>query len=159
MKNDCIIESVTRDATGRLVVRVKGREEPYPEAKVARCFPWSLPETYISICDKDGKEIALLKSADELDPANREIVLQELDEKVFNPKIRRVADYKTEFGVTSITAETDRGVVTFQVRSRDDVRVLSNIRALFRDADGNTYELADLRALDAHSRKCLGEYF
>ena len=137
--------SIARATVGQLMVHVKGREEPYPEAKVARCFPWSLPETYISIRDKDGKEIALLNSADELDPASRKVVLRELQEKVFAPKILRV-DCKEEFGVTSFTAETDRGMVTFQIRSRDDVRVLSGTRALFRDADGA--DLPDLNALD-----------
>jgi hypothetical protein len=50
-------------------------------------------------------------------------------------------------------------MVTFQVRSRDDVRVLSSTRALFRDADGNTYELADLNALDAAGQKWMQNYF
>ena len=61
--------------------------------------------------------------------------------------------------MTSITAETDRGRVIFQVRTRDDVRVLSATRLLFRDADGNTYEVADSSALDAASRKFLQDYF
>jgi hypothetical protein len=159
MQKECPIESITWNSVGQLVVRVKGREQPYVEAKVAKCFPWSVPETYISIRDKDGKEIALLNSADELDAVSKEALLRELRDKMFAPKILRVKDYKDEFGVTSVTAETDRGLVTFQIRSRDDVRVLSSTRALFRDADGNTYELADLNALDAAGRKCMQDYF
>jgi hypothetical protein len=126
---------------------------------VARCFPWSVPETYISIRDKDGKEIALLNSADDLDAASKAVLLRELKDKMFAPKILRVTDYKDEFGVISLTAETDRGTVTFQIRSRDDVRILSETRALFRDADGNTYELPNLNALDAAGRKYLQGYF
>jgi len=152
------IERVVRNEIGQLVVHVKGRDEPVVDARVARCFPWSLPDSYISIRDKDGKEIVLVKELAELEPASREVIEQELRDKVFNPKIRRVVDYKSEFGVTSITAETDRGTVTFQLRSRDDVRTLSPTRALFRDADGNIYELADLNALDSASRKRLEEY-
>lgn len=159
MPKECPIESITWNTIGHLVVRVKGRAEPYVEAKVARCFPWSVPETYISIRDKDGKEIALLNSADDLDEASKAVLVRELNEKMFAPKILRVADCKEEFGVTSFTAETDRGMVTFQVRSRDDVRVLSSTRALFRDADGNTYELADLNALDAAGQRCMQNYF
>ena len=153
------IERVERDTAGRLVVHVEGRDEPLVDARVARCFPWSIPDSYVSIRDKDGKEIALLKSLEELNGDSRKIVEQELRDKVFNPMIRRVIEFKTEFGVTSITAETDRGEVTFQIRTRDDVRVLSPTRALFRDVDGNTYELADLYALDPASRKHLYHYF
>lgn len=159
MAKDCPIESVSRNSIGQLIVRVKGREEPYVEVKIARCFPWSLPETHISVRDKEGKEIALLKSLGELDDASKAVVLQELEQKVFAPRILRVVDCKEEFGIASLTVETDRGPVTFQVRSRDDVRVLSPTRALFRDADGNTYELADLNALDAAGRRWMQGYF
>jgi hypothetical protein len=150
---------ILRNATGQLVVHLPSRLEPVTDARVARCFPWSLPDAYISILDKDNKELILLKSLDDLEGQNREIIRRELREKVFNPQIRRFVKYKNEFGVVSITAETDRGEVTFQVRSRDDIRLLSEKRALFRDADGNTYELAELDALDASSRKWVEDYF
>jgi hypothetical protein len=153
------IQGITRNEVGQLVVRIEGRDEPVVDARIARCFPWSLPETYVSIRTKDGKELALVKTLDELDEASRSLVRQELHDKVFNPRITRIVDHKSEFGVTSITAETDRGRVIFQVRTRDDVRVLSATRLLFRDADGNTYEVADSSALDAASRKFLQDYF
>lgn len=153
------VESVRRDAARQLVVTLKGRPEPAVNARAARCFPWSRPEEYVSLLDSAGHELALVKSLDELDPESRAIVLEELRDKIFNPRIRRVLGDRDEFGVVSITAETDRGTVTFQIRSRDDVRILSPTRALFRDADGNTYELADLRALDAAGRRALGAFF
>jgi len=159
MPENHVIEEVRRNEAGQLVARVKGRETPLTDARVARCFPWSLPDRYIAIRDKDGKEIALLETLAELDPASRAVVEAELREKVFNPAITSVVDHKSEFGVISITVETNRGRVTFQIRSREDVRVLSPTRALFRDADGNTYELADLNALDPPSRKILADYF
>lgn len=154
-----MIESVAYNDLGQVVVRVKERETPVAEAKVARCFPWSMPDSYIALRDKEGKEIALLKTLDELDSGSRDVVLRELRDKVFIPRIRRVIEHREEFGVTSITVDTDRGAVTFQIRSRDDIRTLSERRAIFRDADGNAYELHDLDALDAPSRKCLQEYF
>ena len=153
------IESIARNDLRQLVVRLKGRDEPLVDARVARCFPWSGPEHYIAIRTMDGKEITLLKTLADLDEAHRAIVEDELRQKIFNPRIVRVTDYRNEFGVVSISADTDRGPVTFQIRSRDDIRFLSPTRALFRDADGNTYELADLNALDPSSRKWLGEFF
>lgn len=153
------LESITRNETGQVVVRIAGREEPVVDARIARCFPWSVPQAYVSIRNKDGKEVVLLKTLEGLDAASLAILQQELHDKVFNPKITRIVDHKNEFGVTSITAETDRGQVIFQVRSRDDIRILSETRLLFRDADGNTYEVADARALDAPSQAFLKNYF
>jgi hypothetical protein len=153
------VMKITRNEAEQLVVQMDGKDAPVVDAHVARCFPWSLPDSYVSIRDKEGKELALLKTLEELEPASRKIVQGELAEKVFNPKIRRIINYRSEFGVISITAQTDRGEVTFQIRSRDDVRLLSNTRAMFRDADGNTFELADLNKLDRASRKWLEDYF
>jgi hypothetical protein len=153
------LKKVVRNRAGQLEAYVDGRDGPVVDVRVARCFPWSLPGSYVSIRDKEGKELVLLKTLEELDPSSREIVQEELRGKVFNPKIRRIKSHKSEFDVISITAETDRGEVTFQIRSRDDVRLLSDRRALFRDADGDTYELADLHELDPVSRRRLREYF
>ena len=153
------IERVTLDAAGKLVVHLAGRDEPIVGAQVARCFPWSLPESYISLRDPAGGEFAMLKSTDELPASSRDVVEAELRDKVFNPKILRVISCREEFGVTSIAVETDRGSVTFQIRSHDDVRLLSPVRALFRDVDGNTYELPDVTALDAASQRHLQQYF
>ncbi len=154
-----VIEKAAVNAAGQLVLHLRGRPEPIVDVRAARCFPWSTPENYISLRDPAGKEIVLLESLAELDAATRAVIERELADKVFNPKIRRLVSYKSDLGVTEITAETDRGLVTFHVRSRDDVRMLSATRALFHDADGNTYELPDLDALDAQSRKWLLEHF
>ncbi len=125
----------------------------------ARCFPWSLPGSYVSVRTKDGKEIALLGSLDDVPAAARELIEDELRQMIFNPQIRRVLEWKSEFGVTNIRCQTDRGEVTFQIRRREDVRVLSPTRALMRDVDGNTYELADLTQLDPASQKHFTQFF
>ncbi len=153
------VEKVEVNPAGELVVHVAGRDEPYVDAKVARCFPWSLPERFVSLVDADGKEIALFETLDELEPAVREVVEAQLARRVFNPVIRDVLEYKHEFGITEITAETDRGRVTFQLRGRDDIRTLTPTRALLRDADGNVYELPDLTTLNPAARKRLEHYF
>lgn len=153
------VESVALNELGQIVLRLAGREEPFVDVRVARCFPWSLPETYISICDKDGKELVLLRNLLGLEPQSRELIQRELRDKAFCPRIQRVLSCKSEFGVTSITALTDRGEVTFQVRSREDIRILSPTRAIFRDADGISYELADLNSLDPVSQKHLRDFF
>jgi len=149
------VERIACDEAGKLLVYLVGHDEPIANAHVARCFPWSLPDGYISVRDGEGREIALLDSLEELDPDSRDVVVEEIRHKVFHPKIIRVISCRMEFGITSISAETDRGEVTFHVGSREDVRMLSSTRALFHDVDGNTYEVADMDALDPESRRKL----
>lgn len=155
-----VIKLVERDDTGQLLVWLKGRDEPIVNARVARCFPWTFPDQYIALCDSDGKELTLLSSLDDVSHApSRKLLEEELRDKVFNPKITKILEFNHEFGITSIRAETDRGQVNFQIRGRDDIRVLSAKRALFRDVDGNTYELPDVTALDAAGQNHLKRYF
>ena len=153
------VRKVERDADGKVIVHLNRQDEPLADARLARYFPWSLPDAYVSVRDKDGKEVVMLRTLDELDPGSREIVEQELADKIFNPKILQVLQVKREFGLSSISAITDRGEVLFQVHGRDDVRLLSPTRALFRDVDGNTFELPDVGELDPASRKMLRRYF
>jgi len=152
------VEKIVRNEAGQLVVHLRGQTEPVVDAVVARCFPWALPGRYISIRDRKGKELVMLKTLADLDHTSRRLVEEEIRDKIFSPGIARILSHKREFGVTSITAATDRGQVTFQIRTRDDVRVLSPTRLLFRDADGNTYEIADLDRLDPASRRYAEEY-
>lgn len=153
------LKKLERDGRSELRAYLEGRDEPELDVKVARCFPWSLQEGYVSVRNKEGKEIALLTDLDGLDPETRQIIERELRDKVFVPKIRRITRYTAEFDVVYISAETDRGKVTFQIRNRDDVRVLSTRRALFRDVDGNIYEVEDISALDRASQKHIEQYF
>lgn len=152
------IQSVTRNALGQLVVKMLGGNGPIVDARVARCFPWSRPDEYVSVRDKDGKELMLLHTLGELDDASRQLVEQELHDKIFKPRIEQIVTLKTEFDVTTITARTDRGEVSFQIRGRDDVRVLSGSRMLLKDVDGNTYDLPDVSRLDRRSQKWLEQF-
>ena len=63
------------DAAGLLVVHQQGRPDPLADARVARCFPWSLPSDYISIRTKEGKRIKLDRNSP-LAWAQREFVAE-----------------------------------------------------------------------------------
>ena len=155
----CELKKIERNERGDLVAYLAGADAPVEKVKVARCFPWSLRDQYISIRDADGKELALLETLDVVDEATRELVRQELREGVFVPKSERITKYVDEFDVISITAETDRGEVNFQMRSRQDVRALSATRAIFRDVDGNLYEVPDFDQLDRVSQRHIEQLF
>lgn len=155
---EATVARLDRNGLGQLLVHLVGVPEPVVDAVAARCFPWSLPGGYVSVRTREGKEIALIKDPGTLDAASRTLLDEELRDKVFNPRILRITDHSREFGITSITAETDRGLATFQIRTRDDIRMLSLTRLAFRDADGITYEVADLPALDPRSRAVVEEY-
>ena len=153
------LRSLTRNAKGELVAQLAEKDEPVVDVRVARCFPWSLPDSLVSLRDKDGNELLLLETLDGLPKATRELVEQELRDKIFAPRIEKVFSYENRFGIITIKAVTDRGEITFQMRSADEVRTLSPTRFLLKDADGNLYEIADMSKLDPQSRRLLAELF
>lgn len=153
------LRDLSRSETGELVARFVGQEEPAVDVRVARCFPWSLPGSLISIRDKDGKELVLLETLEHLPQSTRELIEHELRDKLFAPRIRRIIKHEDRFGISTIEAETDRGVVNFQLRHREDVRVLSSTRCVFQDVDGNIYEVPDVRQLDPASQRFVTNFF
>ena len=157
--NQQSLSRLDRNSKGELVAHVEGADEPLENVKVARCFPWSLSDRYISIRSSEGKEIVLLKTLDVVSAKTRKLIEEELRDKVFIPRIERITKYSDDFDVVSITAETDRGPVTFQMRSRHDVRGISPTRAIFRDVDGNLYEVSDFNGLDRASQRHIEQFF
>ncbi len=148
-----------RDTKGQLIAELAGRDEPVEGVRLARAFPWSLPKGYISVRDDKGEELVLLETLEGLADDIRDLIDEELRDKVFAPVVKRIASFKEHFGITTVVAETDRGEVTFQLRRRDDVRALSPIRCIMKDVDGNMYEVTDVTKLDLDSQKHLDNYF
>ncbi len=147
-----------RNSRGELVARLSDRPEEVEDVRIARCLPWSMPDQLVSLRDKEGQELLLLETLETLPPRIRETIEAELHDKVFAPQITRVLKYEDQFGVMTVEAQTDRGLVTFQLRHRDDIRPLSATRWLLKDVDGNIYEIHDTRELDPESRKHLAEF-
>lgn len=153
------LHRLTRDAKGVLVAHLADRDEPVTDVRVRRCFPWSLADSLISLLDADGKELVLLETLEPLPADTRELIQEELRDKFFAPKILKVLSFGELFGIVTLSARTDRGDVTFQLRSRDDVRVLSPTQCVIKDVDGNLYEVPDLTQLDIESQRRLDAFF
>ena len=151
------IVSLTRDDARRLTLTLQ-EGDSFEQVRVLRCFPWSCADAYISIRDTDDKELVLIESIEALPDDVRAAIEEELAETVFNPLIQKIVRHRSEFGVITIEAETDRGPVEFQIPSRDHIQMLTATRGLLRDADGNTFEIPDLTTLDPVSQKFLHEY-
>ena len=145
------------DALGGLVLTdALGRA--HPVAEVVRAFPLSMPRRGVSIVDVGGKELAWIEDLDELPAAVRQVIEEQLAEREFVPVIRRVLWVSAVVEPSEWEVETDRGVTTFLLNSEEDVYPLSGGRALITDAHGVRYLIADLEALDGHSRRLLERY-
>ena len=145
---------IWRDEFRRLHVLVDGATE-HVDLRPAAVFPISEAADFLSFLDEQGKEVALLRDPSGLDAESRAILAEELSRAYFVPKITYIYEIEDAHGAARWEVETDRGYRIFDIRDREDVRVLSKSRLLLQDADGNRYEIKDVNALDERSRKLL----
>lgn len=145
---------IWRDAFRRLCVRVDdGRE--LVDVRPAPAFPVSEAADYVAFLDSRDREVLLLGHLHRLDEQSRRCLEEELGRVYFVPRITAIYHIEDAHGAARWEVETDRGFRVFDVRDREDVRLLQGRRVLLQDADGNRYEIPDIGELDERSRKLL----
>ena len=127
--------------------------DEYRSLEPRRLFPVSSLNTYITLINTDGKEIALIRSINELAPEARAVVQASLDDYYLVPHILRIISIEEKYGTLRWSVETDRGTKSFDIRNRNhDIKVYRDGRVRVRDSDDNRYVIDDYRTLDAQSR-------
>ncbi len=124
-----------------------------------RCFPFETPNEYISVLNKDGREYAMIRNLDEIDPESREIILAELDRKYLCPTIKKIRALKEKLDFSFWEVDTDRGEMSFSMHDtyRNIARV-GNGMLIITDVDGNRYRIDDVAELDRKSFKKIELY-
>ncbi|MFB3881686.1 MAG: DUF1854 domain-containing protein [Armatimonadota bacterium] len=145
---------IWRDGFRHLHVQVDADEE-YVDVKPVPVFPVSEAADYVSFLDGKDKEVLLLRDPGELDQESRAVLREELSRTYFVPRIVHIYQIEDTHGAARWEVETDRGYRVFDIRDREDVRVIRRSRVLLQDADGNRFEIEDIHALDERSQHLL----
>jgi len=137
----------------RLRMTVPG-DRSYPVVKPAWAAPLSHPQRYLVLLDAKDQEILMLENPAVLSPSSRAAVEEELRRRYLTATITSVEHAKVEFGATYWVVETDRGRREFVTQSLQENAIwLSERHLLLIDVDGNRFEVPDVSALDARSRR------
>ena len=129
-----------------------------PNAKVRRAFPLSRPDGFLSLQGADGKEIAMLRGLDEVEPSSRRLLDEELDRRYFTPRIERIVGLRQDAGMWRFAVETQRGPAEFFVRNwRDSAVEIARDRWQIMSVDGGRFEIPNLGALDPGSLRLLDQ--
>jgi len=148
---------IWRDRWGRLVAEVEGKE--YTEIGITLAFPFTRADNFLVLRDAQEGELGIIKDYRRLDRTSRDILDEELPKIYFIPKITRINSLKGERGgLLLFDVKTEKGLRTFEVRSREHMRVLPGRRVILQDVDANRYEIEDLNKLDRHSQSLAYEY-
>jgi hypothetical protein len=144
---------LTRDAFDH--VRLVVDDEVHEKVKIARAFPVSMPDRYISFMTHEGKEIGMVEDMKRLDSSQRRIVEEELDTVYLTPIIQTILTVSSQHGSTTWRVKTDRGETTVYVKDRGEIRRLPGRRILFTDVHGMKYDVPDYAKLDDRSRSLI----
>lgn len=144
-----------RNERGGLVVRIDGEE--YSNANLRLAFPLEAEEEFIGLFTPDGTELGMLEKLSALDPESQQVLRDELKKIYFRPKVVSVGKIVEEHGVLRGEIQTTSGSRPLEIRGwRENVRLLSNNRAIIEDVDGNRYLVEDWRKLPKVTREILG---
>ena len=123
-------------------------------------FPFDTPHEYISVLDKDSKEIGMIRALSELKKETQELLMAELSRKYYAPKITKILSVKERYGFSywQVVLSDDR---SFSFTVQDTYRSILRItyqHLFIIDVDGNRFEIPNVEALDRASYKKIELY-
>ncbi|MHB9107293.1 MAG: DUF1854 domain-containing protein [Armatimonadota bacterium] len=146
-------------ASGRLQLRDKDKaEEEWKDVGIYRLFPLSDPECWLSVVDKDNKELGIIRELHGWPHEPLALIREELNRRYLVPQVLRIISCRDLFDFTTWEMETDRGPIKFNVRrQQENIQRPLPHRVTLIDTEGNRYDIADINSLDEESRRMLEE--
>lgn len=149
------------ERTDLYLVRLRMKDgSVWEDLEPRRLFPLTNQDMYITLLNREEKEVGFVRELSELDKASRDALQECFKEIYMIPKILRLLECEDKFGSLKWKVETDHGTVSFRIRNRhSDIKHLHGTkRIIIRDANDNRYEIPDYTAMDAHSNRLLFSY-
>ena len=130
--------------------------EVYERLEPRKLFPVSRIDTYITLLDENGREVAVIRDYGSINMSSAEIIKESIDDYYLVPYITRIISVVDKSGTLIWNVETNRGGKNIEIRDRNhDIRVYKDGKIRVRDSDDNRYVIEDYRSLDKHSRALL----
>lgn len=127
-------------------------------ALVKRSFPLSEPDRFLSIQESNGTEVGVLKTTNGLESETARIFSEQLDRRYFTPRILHIDSLRQEAGMWRFSVQTQRGATEFFVRNwRDSANEIAPGRWQIHSVDGGRFEIENLEAMDATSRRLMDQ--
>jgi len=143
-------------------LRYKGTD--YPHIVLRRSLPIQEPMKYISVADHENKEIGILREVNELSKSQQEVVINELDNRYYAPRVLEVLSVKDKLGYVYLEMRVQNKNDKEHAKNcavkdvNRNIRMLSENSLIIFDVDGNRYIISDLESLDKNSIKRLDPY-
>jgi hypothetical protein len=135
----------------------------YNRITLRRALPIGNPMEYISVADKDNKEIGMIRSISELSENQYKIVVDELEKRYYSPTVYEVKSVKDKLGYVYLELLIGKDDQKYKKNCavkdvNKNIRMLDENRLAIFDVDGNRYIIQSISELDKKSLKRLEPY-
>jgi hypothetical protein len=148
---------LSRNGFGKLVL-TDASGQSHEGVTPVRAFPIQDPDRSISIVQADGKEVAWIERLEDLLPATRALVQEELEGREFMPEIVHIKSVSSYATPCTWEVRTDRGDTAFVLKGEEDIRRVGQSSLLVADSHGIHFLVRDMYGMDRHSRKILDRF-
>lgn len=130
-----------------------------PIGSLVRCFPSTAADTWLSIRDTEGQELALVRNPKTLDPDSRNTIAPVLHDKYHVPVITRIVSVTSSVEGKHLEVEAEEGSLTFDITGESDIDYREYPSVLFTDrSKRRKYLIPDAASLDQPSRNLLRQH-
>ena len=126
--------------------------QPTPVDRLARAFPKSNPDQFVSLIDHLGHEIGIIEDPKKLDEDSRNLLEAELKEIYFIPTIQAVKSVEPKGTGSQWIVDTDDGEYTFRILGREAINGDEPPSLEITSETGKKYRIENFWELDADSR-------
>ncbi|MFS0723891.1 DUF1854 domain-containing protein [Paenibacillus sp. 1P07SE] len=136
-----------RNSRGMLVLEMDGAR--YERIRLVRGLPRVMPESYISVLQHTGEQIALIHHLSLLDETSRSEAERELERGSLLPEIERIDSISCERDGWVWQVQTDCGAETIVLHATgEQLHRIAPTRWIIVNYNGHRCQLSDLTALD-----------
>lgn len=141
-----------RSLDGILHMELKGKR--FECVTLVRCFPYAMPDRFISVRSADGGELAMIQDVNDLAEESIQVVREELHRNYMIPIVKQIISVKKRGTEWHLQVDTNYGLASMVMDNlHENIQPVTNNRWMATDKEGRRFELSDIDQMDARSRE------
>ncbi|MGM0884612.1 MAG: DUF1854 domain-containing protein [Bacillota bacterium] len=136
------------------ILHVELEGKCYDRVTIVRCFPYTMPDRFISVRSADGGEIAMIQDLNILEEESFQVVREELHRTYMIPIVKQILSVKKRGTEWHLRVETNYGPAELVMDNlHENIQPVTDSRWMVTDNEGRRFELSDPDRMDARSRE------
>ena len=144
-------DTISKYENNLVTLKLSSGEE-FEALEPRRLFPTTRPTQYITLLNKEGNEVSVIRSISDIDSESARVINESLENYYLVPKIIKIYKISIKTGTIRWSVLTERGKVDFYIHNRNDIKSFSDGTVRVRDSDDNRYVIESFAKLDFESR-------